>query len=69
MTLEQFKKMVAGINKNGNLPVKAYIIEDDYLNTGNVNDDLTFYDWEHDKETIGEQINLLFFKGYENYGE
>lgn len=70
MTLEQFKKKVGGIPDQYNkLHIYPYIIENDYIESGHVTDNLTFHDWEYHKENVGEEISFLFFKGYKNYGE
>ena len=68
MNLEQYKKEINKIpDKFNKLPVRSYVITDDYLETGNIQDELTFHKWEFDDKTIEEEISLLFFKGFNNY--
>ena len=70
MNLEQFKKIVAKIpDKFNKLPVRGYVITDDFLITGNIQYELTFHEWESDESNIDKEISLLFFKGFNNYGE
>ena len=70
MNLEEFKKEINKIpDKFNKLPVRNYVITDDFLETGNVQEELTFHGFEHDETVIEEEISLLFFKGFDNYGE
>ena len=72
MKLIDYKKQINSIPENlDNLEVECFIIADDYESQENPEslEDLTFHRYKHEKENMIETISLLFYKGYENYGD